>query len=221
LPTVQFHNSAGGTSAAIDTTGMNLIVAAIQTAGTMNFSDSKSNTWTALTQRTEPVLSWATRLYYCSNPTVGTGHTFSTTSANVSMYVASWSGGHASSQFGAESGSNAAQPGNMIPSEDNCLFVTSAINLFADDYAIDSSFTIIYENGDNEAAASVVGGGMAYKIQTTAGAENPTWSNPGGGGWPSYGDSMAYFKAAAAGGAGPTNPDIQFGRNQIIQLLPR
>ncbi len=65
------------TSGAITTTGANLIVVNVgsYSVNPATFGDSKSNIWTALTLQS--VTSGVqTRLYYCVNPTVGSGHTF-------------------------------------------------------------------------------------------------------------------------------------------------
>ena len=67
------------TTSAIDTTGATLLVALIVTdtgGGTM--SDSKGNTWTALTAHSGGTTVTG-QLFYVSNPTVGSGHTFTPT----------------------------------------------------------------------------------------------------------------------------------------------
>ena len=77
----------GGASSAIDTTGANLIVVMAsyyRTVPASDFTDSKGNTWTALTERILPDI--AARIFYCVNPTVGTGHTFSFADGGTAFY---------------------------------------------------------------------------------------------------------------------------------------
>jgi hypothetical protein len=83
---------SGGTTAALDTSGANLLILSvswytINTANPSTISDSKGNTWTALTRRNSPSGHFAHRLWYATNPTVGTGHTFTVT-ASADQYPA-------------------------------------------------------------------------------------------------------------------------------------
>lgn len=190
----------GGTTDAIDTTGANLIVLAINQYSNVSVtaSDSKGNTWTALTAR-KSAGGFGTTLYYCASPSVGTGHTFtvSGTGAYPNIGVIAVSGA-AASPFDLEEGVSAGttstshQPGSLTPSEDNCLVISSNSN-GGTSLSINSSFTA---STVNNTGGSYVGGGIAYKIQTTAGAENPTWS------WTTStvrASAIASFKAAAGG----------------------
>jgi hypothetical protein len=73
----------GGVSAAIDTTGADLLVYAVSAAGSSTPSDSKGNTWT------NPSVFFGSGpgiyLYYAQNPaTVGPGHTFTNGAAGGS-----------------------------------------------------------------------------------------------------------------------------------------
>lgn len=174
----------GMTTDALDTTGCNLIVLDVTYytgSAAPTISDSKGNTWTALTARTGGVP--ATRQYYCINPTVGTGHTFTcsgTSSFSSICATCATSTGTPSfdTQNGAALGSlTSAQPGSVTPSVDGCLIVTG-LNCWTGNatptLSINSSFTI----GSYQTYAGSVdfGGGQAYLIQTTAAAVNPTWS---------------------------------------------
>src|ERR1039458_7307067 len=81
---------------AATTTGSTLILVASVSAfatGLGTLSDSKSNTWTALTTW-GAVGPYFVRMSYCLNPTVGTGHTFSTTgtSGNPGIAMIAFSG---------------------------------------------------------------------------------------------------------------------------------
>lgn len=75
----------GGTTAAVDTTGSNLIVIAtcLYTAanGTGLPTDSKSNVWTEVSANAGPAATLT--VWYCLNPTVGAGHTFTYSQATV------------------------------------------------------------------------------------------------------------------------------------------
>lgn len=198
-------SGAAVTTTAIDTTGANLIIIAVgwYSAGNPAISDSKSNTWTALTIKTNTG-SGNNRLWYCVNPTVGTGHTFTNGTGNYSsVAVSAWSGANAT-PFDVENGAIGAAivtlaTGSVTPGQDNEL-VIAGISLRGlwgansdDIVTIDNGFTIsnqIPGVGNNRLSV-----GMAYKVQTTAAAVNPSWS------W-SHSDSVsvtiATFKVLAA-----------------------
>src|SRR5262245_14682595 len=69
---------SGGTTAAIDTTGADLLTFSCAyysgLSPTLTVSDSKGNTWIGLTDRAANERGH--RYYYAKNATVGTGHTF-------------------------------------------------------------------------------------------------------------------------------------------------
>lgn len=177
------------TTSAIDTSGADLLVVAAHIysfsgsfPGTL--SDSKGNTWTALTRRTQGQSSNC--LFYAANPIVGSGHTFQIDEASVfaSIEVQAWSGAD-SSPFDTENGvtqpssATSVQPGSVTAADANSLFVTAVGTDEAggdpgSPFTVDGSFSITDQNpfvgGVN------VGGRMAYKVGT--GSENPTWSWP-------------------------------------------
>lgn len=174
-------NSITATTAAIDTTGANLIVLAVNRAVGVTPTDSKSNTWTSLTSRgTDPF----TTIWYVFNPTVGTGHTFAVSVGNSypSIFVSAWSGA-VTSPFDAENGASSAsastlQPGSITPSENNELVITVVgSTVEGTTYSINGGFTIT--NQVDGADSLAYGGAMAYLIQTTAAAANPTWTLSG------------------------------------------
>ncbi len=93
--------SGSGTTSAVDTTGADLLVAAVayfDGAGTV--TDSKGNTWTGLTPAT-PGSGRACRLLYCVPTSVGGGHTFSTPSGFGGLCVSAWSGVDTATPFDA------------------------------------------------------------------------------------------------------------------------
>jgi len=176
----------GFTTSAIDTSGADLIVLSIgyyNGINTATVSDSKSNTWTALTQRVA-TNNCAHRLFYCASPTVGTGHTFTLTGNSTfgAMQVQAFSGAAASpyvSENGATAGSGTSlQTGSLTPAENNALLVSGACIREAanpgDTLSINSSFSI--SDSQIGVASQNLGSAMAYKIQEARGAENPTWS---------------------------------------------
>jgi hypothetical protein len=200
------------TSPAIDTTGTNLIVVSdsrYQEEYAL-LSDSKSNTWTALTLRASG--SVKCRLYYCLNPTVGSGHTFSADSDYHVISVLAFSGAHATSSFENENGAGAAsgtslQTGSLTPAENNELLVAAVSGVDSSpSEAINLGFTL--EEFNDYGGGSNMMGGLAYQIQTTATARNPAWSGTD----MERAAAIATFKAAAA--AGPAFPVLL---NQIRQ----
>ncbi len=204
------HTAAGTsnnndiTSSAIDTSGASLLVLGchdFDTAALSVITDSKSNTWVPRTSYLNTGLERITLFYAQGSITVGSGHTFTATRtlAYPSIYAASFSGVHATpydTENGAASLSAAGfAPGSITPSEDNCLIISAVVTGSAGTaapYTVGSGMTLLDELGANSGGW---GGGMAYKIQTSTAAINPTWS---------YTDTqraaatIASFKAAAA-----------------------
>lgn len=195
------------TSSAFDTTGATLIVITVtywnNDPGTP--TDSNSNTYTGLTTRGA---SYAIqRMYYCENPTVGSGHTFtqfsSAASNNVSVSVAWFSGTATSGALDVESGGAGSLTGNITPSQDNSLIVFAA----AEYYLVTTPMTV---SSPFTAAQAYLAAGpqepacVAYYVQTTAANVTPTWTF---GGTPvAQVHSIAVFKPGAGGG--PPTPSL-------------
>lgn len=210
------HTSAespGGadvTTGSIDTTGADFLVISLAsfTATAVTVSDSKGNSWTPLTIRTGNAVD--VRIYYSIPTSVGSGHTFTVTgSAFQSLSVAAFSGSAQSSVFEAESGVGSAsastlQPGSLTPSADNYLIITGqGGNSQGHAGTTDSPFTSNTDSlVDHAAGSNGFGTGIAWDIQTTATARNPTWD----WGATSYAAvTMAVFKVAAGGVAQNSN----------------
>jgi hypothetical protein len=211
---VVFQTSAGSadtnvvTTGAQNSTGADLIVilAGNYNGGlgsTVTLTDSKGNTWTPLTKRTGGAQDG--QLFYCANPTVGTGHTFTLTSVGGSGFpfigVLAVTGANAI-PFDVENGSggtgtSSRQPGSITPAQDNSL-VVAGINAGAgiDPVTVDGGFAASASGYDG---ANHLGGGIGYLIQTTAAAANPTWS--WGGGNADTAAVIGAFKPAAGGSA--------------------
>lgn len=185
------------TTGNVDTTGGNLLVVAVSSysAGT-TVSDAKSNSWTPLTVSTFGEAR--TFITYSQGGTFGSGENFTYTGSYAAIEGAAFSGS-ASSPFDVQNTNASAikvtslSTGSVTPSQNDSLIIaTIATGGGGGGYSIDSGFTIIDSN--DYVAFTNEGGAIAYKIQTTAGAENPTWS------WTGSADaaaSIAVFKPAA------------------------
>lgn len=176
----------GGTSAAIDTTGADLIVIHVAQgegiASPAVVSDSEGNTYTALTAITEGAVAGGlrSRLYFCASPVTDANHTFSVTGTNIfpTFGVQAWSGAHAS-PFDVENGhedSGASLTTNPVtPSQANSLIVCG-LNSHdnAATVSIDSGFTIsdqaAFGGGDHYCGA------MAYLSGAPASAFDPAFT---------------------------------------------
>lgn len=196
------NNSSHVTTPGFDTSTANLIVIGVTSdvgGGSPTPTDSKSNTWTALTQRTTSGGA-RVRLFYCLNPTVGAAHTFDLNSANTfpALIVWAFSGVANSSAFDVENGNafniaTAIQTGSVSPGADDEVIISLLAVDVGATYAIDSGFgtpiQVNFVNGQHYGSAG------SHLIQTTAGAVNPTWSS-----WTSTdcATAIAVFKAAPA-----------------------
>lgn len=205
-----FHAEKAGTSAgsgattdAVDSTGCSLLVAGY--ASRINIptlTDSKSNAWTALTEYAPS--SSRVRLYYCAAPTVGSGHTFSVSGGSATygtVFVLGFSG-TAATPFDKESGSGGTggtsrQPGSVTPASNGSVLVSMlSASTTTTNPLIDGSYTAHALSGTGVNQNS----GIAYLIQTTATASNPTWSWTGND---HNAATIAVFSPAASGSAVP------------------
>jgi hypothetical protein len=182
-------SSNGGssvTTASIDTTSCVsncLIVVGVTYYGINTapaITDSESNTYTCLTER--KITDGATRICYKQNATVDATHTFTATGAASfpSIAVQAWSGGRTASSADQQNGANATgtslAAGSVTPSEDNELVVTT-VNNYTDtgtSRTINGSYTITNQVGYSLGQHFPIA--LAWKVQTTAAATNPTWS---------------------------------------------
>jgi hypothetical protein len=201
--------STGCTTGSLNTTGADLIiigVAQYMSSGYVTVSDSKGNTWTALTALDDGSFDNG-RLYYCVSPTVDAAHTFSLSGNNAyaTMFVAAFSGSDTSSAFDLEGGAQAVYTtgsfttASITPSQANDLIVsligTGAAPL-SGGFSIGSGFTVTdsvnYTNGSDYSGA------LAYLFQGAAAAVNTTWT------WSGTASivlsPIAAFKMAAGGG---------------------
>lgn len=207
--------ATGGTTPAIDTTGATLLVVAAAwttaTIATPAISDSKGNVWWSLL-RDQTNSQCSIAIWVALAPIVGAGHTFTFTGSTSSACVAAFSGADAiplAAPFqhaGVASGTS-LQPGSITPPAANSLLITALANRVNTTYAVNSGYTIT--NQHNFVAAGQVGVALAYLIETTPTAQNPTWSWVGAG----VGGAvhMCVQPASAGGGGGSTETAYVFG----------
>jgi hypothetical protein len=196
-------DSNGFTSASLDTTGANFLVIALAEGNTSDtaISDSKSNTWTELTQQ-QSLGGKSVVIWYAKNTTVGAGHTFTVagTTCYPAICVAAFSGVDTSAPFDVQNGATGAgfslATGSITPGSDNELLIsgfewgTGDAGAATKDLA---AFTLL----DQVAPVGAISQGvaLAYEIQTTATARNLTWSLTSGSDW--LAAAIASFKSAA------------------------
>lgn len=179
------------TTGAIDTTGADLLIAYVserESVGDTVLSDSKGNTWAALTEQKDvATASLRGVMYYCKSPTVGAGHTFTVTDSSgggvASVAVAAFSGSHLTAPLDQQNGKVDIDAGlanttnGVTPSENNELTISGLA--FSP-----NSATIAVNTGEagwtitNQVDCTVnhKGVALAYKIQGALAATDPTWS---------------------------------------------
>jgi hypothetical protein len=210
--TAQVTGSAGTfTTAAIDTTGADLITISGGYFTTPVVSDSKSNTWLSTNEETGSG-NPKSRIYYAYNAIVGTGHTFTITQGSFigTIVVQAYSGSLTSGDpLDNQSEGNAVgrqiNLPDVTPSVNDCLIATTYCNDFVDaaGLTVDGGFTI--RGSGSHIGGTAFGVGFADLIQTTAAAVGPTWDDTNGGNSTAI---QAVFKPAAGGG-GSTWPGYQ------------
>lgn len=191
------------TTTAVDTTGADFIVVTVGwyiLSSDYAFSDSKGNTWTPLTQYDNTGI---TRIYYCVNPTVGSGHTFSVAGSFVFAFLCAtgWTGTNAT-PADQDVGGTDSTPGPITPSVDNSLIISAATFSDGGSY-LASGMTV--EEFQNYAGGVNFGGAQAYHIQGSAASFGPTWS----GGTVSS-SAIASFKPSVGGGGATPSGDEYF-----------
>jgi hypothetical protein len=178
--TVSNSFTATNTTIAINTTGATLIVLAtnqeFEAFGAP--TDSAGNTWTLIARQDNS--AW----YYCLNPTTSANHTFTIgdsmagiyrTSITVEAFSGSFTGLDTQSSVYT---SSSYQPGAITPAHNGELLV-SLVECFVENVgavAVDSNFTITDYTPINSNPYAFAFAGMAYYVQPTAAAINPTWS---------------------------------------------
>ena len=181
------NSTSSATTSGINTTGVNLIVIeANWFSGSLTISDSKGNTWTAsgspLTQFQGSLGRYTTRFYYCVNPTVGTGHTFTGAASFVVINVMTFTKSSGTPTFDVQNGLNytsanttTIQSGSVAPAGNNELFIlgTCFNNTGTTPLPVTADSSFISSDQSQQGTNNLYGAAW-YKIQTTGGAENPT-----------------------------------------------
>lgn len=190
------------TSGAIDTTGASWIVigaGANSSDGSQGgsdadigtISDSKGNSYTPLSRQS---FFQNERLFYCLNPIVGSGHTFTSTAGAGQVLAIAAFGDVATfdKSNGDATRSNSGTAGSQSPTAASSMFVAVCAGRtgFSQPTAIDSSFTITDIVNISGSSTSVA---LAYKLSSSA--ENPAWSVDGNG---DHGMTTAIFSPSSA-----------------------
>lgn len=184
------------TTVSLDSTGANFIYVggSYHAAIPIGVSDNKGNTYTALAA-VGGSASPDTRSFYAkATGKTGTGHVITITGLLPGACVATFAAVSTSSPLISENHANdvtstTIQPGSVTPASDGSLVITTINkNIGATFTSINSSFTV----GGNTNGVGGVGYGVAiaYLIQNTAGAVNPTWTMSND----QYDASIAVFK---------------------------
>jgi len=206
---IAFITSAAGvgTTPAIDTTGANLLVVVAAYDSGATVSDNKGNAWNSTTASApgDGTTAAYVRVWYSLAPTVGTGHTFTVSIPYGALAVMAFSGaatssiidGHTTGASNAQVTAIAVQPPGLTPSMDGCLVVSGlCLGNNGNTITHTSGWAVTAQNAQANVAYGV---GGAYKIQTAAALERPTWS------WNSASFSacsLTIFKPAGGGGGG-------------------
>lgn len=176
-----FTGPGGATSPAINTTGASLLFVSLSWYPGFDpapvVTDSKSNTWTALTLRNG--IQAAHRFYYVISPTVGASHTVAVSGTNIycSGTFAAFGG---VATFYVENGATATSgtslaTGSVTPAVNGSLIVSGWTGFNAtSNPTVDSSLSPI--KIQNPVASVCVAGATSYLVQTTAAVISPTWS---------------------------------------------
>jgi hypothetical protein len=216
---VNAQTSGGGnvTTSAINNTGATAFVACVGSlqGGTNTIFDSSSNTWTALTQLSNP--DPTVQLFYVLNPTVSSSQTFSLTngSGNTSgIYVYSFSGTGTFDQTSPSGGTKGAfvgsfQPGAFTPTVNGELIWTCNTTNNSFTYTINSGFS-------SPAQTANTNSGFSYLVQATSASINPTWT---WGTSATYAMSMAAIKPSAS--VAPQVPPFVIARWLPERMLAR
>lgn len=177
-----FFGLNGGYTAEVDCTGVDLIIVACPafngSISPLGITDDLGNTYTQLAFGDSS--SYHIALFYCQNPTVSTTQKWTRTGSPggsaISIAVACFSGSVPTpldqDTVGTGSGASSYQAGTVTPGQDNEL-VIAAVASASTGPTIDSGFTVAQfqpNSGDG------VGIAIGYLVQTSATAENPTWT---------------------------------------------
>lgn len=191
--------TGNATTDAFDSSGATLLImVATAYPESISVSDSKSNTWTALT--VQPGNLAYGRLYYVLNPTVGSGHTVTAIGTFASVAVACFNNVDSYDQESAAA--NTTQPGSITPSDADALIVNGWVMYGSAAPTIDTG-TLLDALGSG--FGNIMDIALAYEIRSgSAAASNPTWSSSGG-------CFQATFNPSAGGGGNILSQMLRLG----------
>jgi len=198
--------AASLTTGAIDTTGANFLAAVVTcdvTGGVM--SDNKGNTWSLAIG---PVNNTGDNLYiyYCKNPTVGSGHTLTFTpggSHYSTISAAAYSGLDTSAPLD-KTAQGTGNTGAMTTA--NTATTTQAAELLIGAFTVSTGSTVVWTGGSGFTIRSHVDNGavggvsmLEDQIVAATGAYAGTGNNDQSA---AYVALIATFKGATGGGGG-------------------
>lgn len=188
--------SSGGnavTSAAVNCTGVDLLVLTISYynggGGTSNPSDNSSNTWSTAKVQTQSYCPGAAEIFYVQAPTVTSSQTFTASATGALTYpsiqVQGFAGSGSTPLDQVNSAASPAgsvttkQPGSITPGSNGELVVSDVLWCVSgsgsgSSVSINSGFAITDQ--DSFSSLNAEGGALAYLVQGTAAAVNPTWT---------------------------------------------
>lgn len=178
------HNNA--TTSTVDMTGATHFVVCVGMPNGNDeptISDTAGNTNWVRDELVSSLVSGDLRVYRCANALDSANYALTLNSVQANFFgivVHGFSGVKTTSPLDANSNSNvqngvsSIQPGSMTPTEDGEVVYTGIVVHTSGNNpsSIDSGFT----RASVAVSADNFGVGGAYKVQTSAGAENPTWS---------------------------------------------
>lgn len=204
----------------IDTTGADFIVICVHANVTHAIAptDNKGNTWTAGPTGGGAFIA-SVQVYYCVDPTVGVGHTFTHTASGTALFqsltVSAWDGASNTPYAGQTVGNSGASnislnTGAVVPANDNSL-VLSFLS-WKDGTAAVSGGSLSILQQVPWSSGAVVGGAHAYEIQTTATSRAAAWS------WAdsSTTDSALIAVFVASTEADPVEAAFVFGQDTTV-----
>lgn len=172
-------------SASVTTTGASILIAvtsAFVGANPINMADSKGNTWSKLTERAGTFLR--VQIHYVANPSVGTLHTFTATESGggaLTSEIAAFSDAITTSPFDQQNGATSDSTstlatGSITPGQNSELIIAGLTDAYTGTVSINGGFTITNQQ-PFVSSPTQWGSALAYLIQTTATAANPTWTS--------------------------------------------
>lgn len=188
----QCNGAAGCITAAMNNTGATLMTAYVScqvssTAG-VSISDTSGNSWSnmiwqSMSSRFELTYPLHGTLWYVTNPTVTSSQSviLSGASSFCTMFVASFSGTGAVDVFNSASSDPTLSPTSFQPGSVTVASGELAVSGFGTycggscntpAISVGSSFSI----AESANANTMLDGGIAYYVQPSTGALNPSWS---------------------------------------------